>query len=353
MAKKVTIQQIADYLGISNFVVSRALSGKSGVKDETRDKVFQVASQLGYFTQKGINNSDIKKEVVEDSIDNNSVLIVMPNIRSQLKESIYWGPIIKGISDTLENLNLGMVILTENNFKSLPRALNPEGFLGLIGVGEVGTQIILEVQNKGVPVVLIDHEDKLYPTDTVFSNNFDSSYLLANHLIGLGHRNIQFVGNINYSRSFFDRWLGFRTALEENDIAISNESFELIKDKSTEMFIDIKDWLQKLKKERNILPTALFCANDSIALHVYKVLQELDIRIPDDISVTGFDNIEDSYLLKPTLTTIDVPKEELGKRAVRALLSRIDMKNAPKEKIIVASELLLRESVLSFKKGTD
>ncbi|UHA60216.1 LacI family DNA-binding transcriptional regulator [Metabacillus litoralis] len=248
MAKKVTIQQIADYLGISNFVVSRALSGKSGVKDETRDKVFQVASQLGYFTQKGINNSDIKKEVVEDSIDNNSVLIVMPNIRSQLKESIYWGPIIKGISDTLENLNLGMVILTENNFKSLPRALNPEGFLGLIGVGEVGTQIILEVQNKGVPVVLIDHEDKLYPTDTVFSNNFDSSYLLANHLIGLGHRNIQFVGNINYSRSFFDRWLGFRTALEENDIAISNESFELIKDKSTEMFIDIKDWLQKLKK---------------------------------------------------------------------------------------------------------
>ncbi|UHA60215.1 substrate-binding domain-containing protein [Metabacillus litoralis] len=88
-------------------------------------------------------------------------------------------------------------------------------------------------------------------------------------------------------------------------------------------------------------------------MHVYKVLQELDIRIPDDISVTGFDNIEDSYLLKPTLTTIDVPKEELGKRAVRALLSRIDMKNAPKEKIIVASELLLRESVLSFKKGTD
>ncbi|WP_226670651.1 LacI family DNA-binding transcriptional regulator [Metabacillus litoralis] len=353
MAKKVTIQQIADYLGISNFVVSRALSGKTGVKDETRDKVFQVASQLGYFTQKGINNSDIKKENVEDSIDNNSVLIVMPNIRSQLKESIYWGPIIKGISDTLENLNLGMIILTENNFKSLPRSLNPEGFMGLIGVGEVATQIILEVQNNGVPVVLIDHEDKLYPTDTVFSNNFDSSYLLANYLIGLGHSHIQFVGNINYSRSFFDRWLGFRTALEENDTPISNEFYELIKDDSAEMFIDIKAWLLKLKAEGNKLPTALFCANDSIALHVYKVLEELDIRVPDDISVTGFDNIEDSYLLKPTLTTIDVPKEELGKRAVRALLNRIDIKNAPKEKIIVSSELLLRESVLSYKKETE
>lgn len=349
MAKKVTIQQIADYLGISNFVVSRALSGKSGVKDETRDKVFQVASQLGYFTQKGINNPDIKKESVEEDIDNKSVLIVMPNIRNQLKESIYWGPIIKGISDTLENLNLGMVIITESNIKSLPRALNPEGFLGLIGVGQVATQIILEVQNNGVPVVLIDHEDKLCPTDTVFSNNFDSSYLLANYLIGLGHREIQFVGNINYSRSFFDRWLGFRTALEENDIPINNEYYERIKDNSDEMFIEVKGWLQKLKAEGNILPTALFCANDSIALHVYKVLQELDIRIPDDISVTGFDNIEDSYLLKPTLTTIDVAKEELGKRAVRSLLNRIDLKTSPKEKIVVASELLLRESVLSFK----
>jgi LacI family transcriptional regulator len=351
VAKKVTIQQIADYLGISNFVVSRALAGKGGVKEETKEKVFNVASQLGYFAQKG--SKPFKSEVnIETSADKNSVLIVMPNIRDQLKESIYWGSIINGISDSLERLNLGMVILTESNSNSLSSVLNPKGFLGLIGVGKVSTEIILEVQNVGMPIILIDHEDKLFPTDSIFANNFDNSYLLANHLLGLGHKYIQFLGNVNYSSSFYNRWLGFRTALEEHNITISNEYYDLLRGKTNDDmgYENIKKWLEDKKKKGEQLPTVLYCANDSIAIHVYKVLNELGIKVPDEMSVTGFDNIEDSYLLKPTLTTIDVPKEELGRRAIKALLNRIDDKNASIEKILISGEILFRESVANLKK---
>lgn len=350
MSRKVTMQQIADYLGVSTFVVSRALSGKDGVKKETQERVFQAASRLGYFTQKGIDPTlEIKDEALDEQKEKKSVLVVMPNIRNQLKESIYWGPIIDGISEGLERENLGMVILTESNSDSISSVLNPNGFLGLIGVGQISTQIILEVQRIGIPVILIDHEDKLCPTDSVFANNFDSSYLLTNYLIGLGHKRIHFIGNITYSSSFLDRWLGFRTALEENDLNVLNEDAELLKGESDdEMFNEVRDMLLKIGNEKSSLPTALFCANDAMAKHVYSVLEELDIKVPDDISVTGFDNIEDSHLLKPTLTTIDVPKEELGKRAVRALFNRINHSNSPNEKITVSSEILLRDSVLSL-----
>lgn len=350
MSRKVTMQQIADYLGVSTFVVSRALSGKEGVKKETQERVFQAASRLGYFTQKGIDPTlEITEESLNEQQDKKSVLVVMPNIRSQFKESIYWGSIINGISESLEKANLGMVILTENNSDSLFSVLNPNGFLGLIGVGKISTQIILGVQRIGMPVVLIDHEDNLCPTDSVFANNFESSYLLANYLIGLGHKKIQFIGNIKYSNSFFERWLGFRTALEENNIDILGEDYNLLEAENVDiMFNEIKDWLQEKKRDITSLPTALFCANDSIAIHVYSVLEELDIKIPDQISVTGFDNIDDSFLLTPTLTTIDVPKEELGKRAVRALSDRIEISNSPNEKIMISGEMLLRDSVLSL-----
>lgn len=351
MGKKVTIQKIADYLGVSNFVVSRALSGKSGVKVETKEKIFQAASQLGYFTQKGVVPSSIEVNTHENNKNKKSVLIVMPNIRNQLKESLYWGTIINGISESLERMSLGMVILTESNSDSLSSVLNPNGFIGLIGVGKISSDIILEVQNLGMPVILIDHEDKLFPTDSIFSNNFDSSYLLTNNLIGLGHKYIQFVGNINYSSSFFDRWLGFRTALEKSGINISNEYYELLHGKTNDDmgYNEIKEWLESKKRKNEQLPTALYCANDSIAIHVYKILNELDIKVPDEMSVTGFDNIEDSYMLKPTLTTINVPKEDLGKRAVKALMHRIADKNASNEKVLISGEILFRDSVADLK----
>lgn len=142
--------------------------------------------------------------------------MLMPNIRSQTQDSLYWGKIVDGIALALDQEGLGMVIISEHRADNFVNVLNPDGLLGLIGVGQISTSLLLEVHRIGLPLVMIDHEDALIPCDTVFANNIDSMTRLVNHLIGTGHTLFHFVGSIRYSRSFRDRWIGFRSALEES-----------------------------------------------------------------------------------------------------------------------------------------
>lgn len=356
MSKKVTMQQIADYLGVSKFVVSKALSGKGGVSEATQERVIQAASQLGYFSQKNAYVKTMKLEQLPKVPAGNkqSVLVLMPNIRFQTKESLYWGRILDGIAARLEEGGYGMVIVSEQSVDHFMHFLNPNGILGLIGVGEISTPLLLEVHRIGLPMVLVDHEDMLIPSDTVFTNNYECMYRLTKHLIGIGHTQLCFVGDTAYSRSFKDRFLGFRSALEEQEgvelgSGIKENGMLVVEGFEHEQFKEpIKQWAIKRMKAK-ALPSALLCANDMIAIGAVHALQELGVAVPGDVSVTGFDNIEDSYRMSPALTTVHVPKEALGKRAVERLLSRIAGKQEPMEKLLLAGELLYRESTAQAK----
>jgi len=345
MARKVTMQQIADYLGMSKYVVSKALSGKQGVSAATRNKVFDAASKLGYFTQKNSKVGTISLKP-QSSVDQNkrSILVLMPNVRFQTRESSYWGRLLNGITDAIESMKIGMVIVTESNISDITTVINPSSIMGVISIGLVTTSLLLEVNKMNVPIVMVDHEDPLLPCDTIFNNNFDCSARLANHLIGLGHTNIQFVGDITYSRSFYDRWLGLRSTLELNkQLAVFDE--ELCKISSLDQFTH---WLKG--KNLSAMPTALMCANDGTAARVISTLLEEGYRVPQDISVTGFDNKEIAYQMTPTITTVNVAKEELGKRAVKMLLTRINEKEAPYEKLLMTGSIMLRESTAICRK---
>lgn len=219
----------------------------------------------------------------------------MPNIRSQTQDSLYWGKIVDGIAMALDQEGLGMVIISEHRADNFVNVLNPDGLLGLIGVGQISTSLLLEVHRIGLPLVMIDHEDALIPCDTVFANNIDSMARLCNHLIGSGHTLFHFVGNIRYSRSFGDRWIGFRSALEESHLKTPAIDDELLLEGMYDEALreEFRLWVAA-RKESDTLPTALVCANDFTALAISEVLQEAGLDIPADISVTGFDNIEDS-----------------------------------------------------------
>ncbi|PWV88426.1 LacI family transcriptional regulator [Paenibacillus cellulosilyticus] len=351
MTKKVTMQQIADHLGVSKYVVSKALSGKKGVSEATKERVIQVSSQLGYFAQNSGYVKPIKLGREEEEKPNadirQSVLVLMPNIRFQTRDSLYWGRILDGISKRLEDKGIGMVIVMEQNAETFMHLLKPEGILGMIGVGEIASSMLLEIHRLGVTMVLVDHEDPLIPSDTLFANNYDCMYRLTKHLIGIGHRTIGFVGNQRYSRSFFDRWSGFRSAMEEYELWSGEEHLTQL-DNMEHYDEPIKQWLLRRKKLRT-LPTALVCANDSLALDASKAALELGLSVPDDLSITGFDNIDDSVRHSPPLTTVNVPKESLGARAVDKLLDRIDRSKEPLEKILIAGEVIYRQSITSIK----
>ncbi|MBW5445140.1 LacI family DNA-binding transcriptional regulator [Cohnella sp. CFH 77786] len=347
MSKKVTMQQIADHVGVSKFAVSKALSGKSGVSPDTRERIIHAATQLGYFAQKRNKPPAAARAAAGKAQPGqpNTIIVLIPNVRYQNRQSVYWGRIIDGITNALEEHHLGMMIVTEQITDNFAQLINPDAVLGLVGVGHISNQLLLEIRNLGIPFVLVDHEDPLIPSDTLFMNNYECVRRVTNYLLGRGHRSLQFVGNIRFARSFQDRWLGFRSMVEEHGIPLAQDArlleFEGLN--RSEMTEELEPALLDLA-DRKAMPSAFVCANDSIAICVMTLLMKMGIDVPGQVSVTGFDNIDDAALASPALSTVHVNKEALGYRAVETLLWRLGNPDSPMEKILLAGDILLRQS---------
>ncbi|MFB5190223.1 LacI family DNA-binding transcriptional regulator [Alicyclobacillus fastidiosus] len=345
MSKKVTMQQIADQAGVSKYAVSKALSGQSGVSQETRDKIVKIATQLGYFIQPQVA-AGARRPAAGDGRKANTVLILLQNVRMQNRASSYWGRIVDGMIEALKHQELNMMIVTEHSPEHFLGVLNPSGLLGIIGVGHVANPVLLEVRKLGIPCILVDHEDDTVPCDSLFINNFDASSRLTNYLIGVGHRRLQFIGDISFAESFFERWLAFRTALEKNGIPVDqNESFLREQGMSPEQQQDRIAQEVESMRVAGRLPSALVCANDSIAINAIRALTSLGIRVPEDVSVTGFDDIDDVFQVAPALTTVHVDKEAMGSRAVDMLLRRVEAPDAKREKLLLSGDVVFRDSV--------
>ncbi|MDG0793174.1 LacI family DNA-binding transcriptional regulator [Cohnella ginsengisoli] len=346
MSKKVTMQQIADHVGVSKFAVSKALAGKSGVSAETREKIISSATQLGYFAGKRIKSSASRASAdPAGRTQRETIIVLIPNVREQNRHSFYWGRIIDGITTGLEQHRLGMMIVTEHITDNFIKLINPDGVLGIVCVGHISNQLLLEIRNLSIPFVMVDHEDPLIPSDALFMNNYECMRRVTNYLLGNGHRKLQFVGNTRYSRSFFDRWLGYRSLLEEQEVPFEQEPglISLEGENRSEHTEALTEIVSEMKA-REALPTAFVCANDSLALCVVTALMKHGIRVPEDVSVTGFDNIDDAALSTPTLSTVNVNKEALGQRAVETLLWRINHPDSPKERILLSGDFVFRQS---------
>ncbi|MEC0231841.1 LacI family DNA-binding transcriptional regulator [Paenibacillus alba] len=354
MSQKITMQEIADRLSVSKYVVSKALSGKSGVSEATRQKVVQMAGQLGYLAQKKPNTplADSDKRWVSNGTEEgrSTVLVLMPNIRHQTKESSYWGKILDGISKELENRGADMLTLTLNSAEGLNSSLRPQGLAGVIGVGEISRSLLLEVQRLGLPLVLLDHDDPFISADQVFANNRDSAYRIVQYLLGLEHRSVQFIGNTAFSKSFRERWQGFREALEEAGIAYLPETFQkLLHLEQLDAQVQEEQIREALRPHlgRTTLPSALVCANDRVASAAVAALHSLGVSVPDEVSVTGFDNIEADYPNLQELTTVNVIKEIIGKRGVDVLFWRMANRDLPAETILIRGDILVRKSTVT------
>jgi LacI family transcriptional regulator len=347
VTKKITMDVIADHLGISKFAVSKALAGKNGVSKQTREKVLKAASQLGYYGQRGSSNSSGVKSAAAE--ENNFsvkpvVIVLMPNVRFQAMDSLYWGRILDEIAAELEKKNIGMMIVTDFSSDYFLQFINPQGLIGILCVGGMSSSLLLEIRQMSIPLILVDHEDQLVPADCIFVNNMDCEARLVTYLHSLGHSSFQFIGNISFSRSFSDRWVGFRSSLEKLGIIVTEQMvLPLLEDDRYSHTMEIKNWIVKRLSDQS-LPTALVCANDAIAISTLEALKALQISVPEQVSVCGFDNIDDAVKVQPNLTTINVDKEAMGKRAVEALFRRIEFKGSLFEKILLSGDLVIRDS---------
>lgn len=335
------MQVIADTAGYSKYVVSKTLNGKPGVSEATRQKILFVAKQLGYFKNHPMQGLKIDSH---KNLHEGFVLVVMPNHRYQNAGSFYWSKIFDGITNSLEDLNIdAMVISSQNN---LSAHIKTDHLLGIITVGLVSTGMLLELNKHNVPFVMVDHEDPIIKADTIFMDNVDGLYKLTSHLIGLGHQDLCFIGDNSFSRSFGDRWLGFRIALEDHNLFSSKEKCFLNLDYNRKTNYQFNEYLEQRKKV-NPLPTGFVCANDQIAENVMNLLISKGYKIPKDFSVTGFDNLDYVASLDPPLSSVQVLKEAIGERSVSMLLWRLENLDFPTKKILLSCNMIIRESVSS------
>lgn len=346
MSQKITMQHVADAAGVSKYVVSKSLSGKGGVNPATRERVLQVAAKLGYRFQARPANAGHGVPEGSGETEKSTVVVLLPNIRYQLRDSVYWGRIVDGITQELEMNEARAVVITDQTADSFLSLVHQDNIHGFIGVGQVSTQVLQEAGKLEVPIVLIDHREPLVKSSELFANNRECVYHLTNHLLSLGHRFIYFVGNTDYSLSFLSRWNGYKDAMEEAELTVSKQHpLSLLEGETRVEHTEQIRAILEAWKGRADFPTALVCANDAIATCAINALKALNISIPQEVSITGFDNIEDAFFTEPGLTTVNVEKELMGRRAVQVLFNHMNHADFPRETLYMSGSIVYRDSI--------
>ncbi|RIX59763.1 LacI family transcriptional regulator [Paenibacillus nanensis] len=333
MRGRVTVQKIADMTGVSKYAVSRALSGKSGVSAKTREMILRAAGQLGYFSDDpGKLPADLADDYNRNKVTG-TIVVLFPNVRYQNNESVYWGPIFDGIKSRLNQRGLDFLSLTEPSRDNVFSLLNPNAVQGIITVGSISTTILLEMHRFQIPVVMVDHEDPAFRCDTIFTDNFSCMRDLIAKLISRGYRDFQFLGDIGDAPSFFERYIAFKTGLEQHGIPYQPLP-QLIGPEAK----DVGSLMAAFPEDD--LPEVLVCVNDSHAQFAIEALENRDIHIPQRCAVTGFDNAFENL---PLLATVDVNKELLGMRAVDQIVWRMNNRDTSFEKKLIYGDVIIRD----------
>lgn len=334
MRGKVTLQEIADSVGLSKYAVSRALAGKSGVSAESKAMIVQKAAELGYRKEPAApaSPSSVRRSVSADRSEERwtgTVLVLFPDIRAQNQESAYWGPLFEGITEGLNLRGINIVTLTKPDIDSMFSLLNPEAIMGMITVGNISSPILHEVGRLGIPVVMVDHLDASFRCDTVFSDNLTGMNDVMSDMLGRGRRYYQFVGDIGEAHSFYERWVGFSIALMGAGI-----THEQIPELLNVDYAHFKETIGDAFASRP-LPEVFVCANDYYASLTIEAMRELGLST-DGILFTGYDNMLPSV---PTVT-VNVEETLLGRRAVDQLLWRLLHPDASFERRLIQGDFI-------------
>ncbi len=208
---------------------------------------------------------------------------------------------------------------------------------------ETDNPIIANLQDDGVPVVLVDRYLSNRPTDCVTADNYAGGYRATEHLLILGHTRIAFfyLSNADLrTTSVRDRWLGYRAALRDHGLAY-DESL-VVADPAHALVADDESFLRFISTPDR--PSAICIVNDIQAPALFKAARRLGLRVPDDLAVVGFDDLSFAAHLHPPLTTVAQPRLNIGIRAAHQLIDRIEGDTEPPRHIVLPSNLVVRES---------
>ncbi len=327
-----TIKEIAKLANVSIATVSRALSGSSKVKEDTRQLVLQVAKQLNY------NPNLLARNFVKRK--SNLIALILPDITDE-----FFSEIIRGVDDTAYLSGYYTMVISSHKNRSLVESIHT-----IMGAGLVGGAILLipylskeikEVLNhERIPFVIISSDNNQNSYSMVSIDNYGAAYSMTEFLIKKGYKKIAHISGPSDNNDAINRLKGYTDACVYNQLKIK-KNWIVNGNFTRESGIDACAQLLDLKDK----PEVIFAGNDMMALGCYEIIQERGLKIPKDISVVGFDDIMLAKYLSPPLTTVKVHINELGITAAELLLSKlINQNGAAERKIKVSAELIIRKS---------
>jgi DNA-binding LacI/PurR family transcriptional regulator len=337
----VRLEDIAEKVGVSHSTVSRALSGSPLVKKETAERIRSVASEAGYQVNQIARNLKCQSTkivgLIVPEVSNPFFPRLIQNIADQLRVEGYSLHLqLSGANQADESTSLGSLFSNR-----------VDGVLLVTGEKGLIAHEMLDVFTKaGVPIVLMGWVDNVTAVDVVTGDDSAGGFALAQHLVSLGHQRIAIIGKPAH-RGKFDRLHGFLAGMSEHRLTIDDE---LICYAQTNE--EIHHCILKMIRSE-LPPTAIVAYQDSIALEVYRCLAELNISVPEQMTVTGFDDLDLASVISPPLTTVGGHIEPLTREYVKLLLSRIRKEDQSSPKMIVVTpRLIVRGSSSSPRSST-
>jgi len=337
LKKKVTIGDIAAQSRVSPSTVSLILNNKPGVSDETRERVLDVAAELGYPIRP-LNSTNGGNALLTIGM----IVKIDPDILPQANP--FYSKVIMGIEDACRrsgiNLLFSSLPVDENNrLLEIPPLMYNDSVDGLLLVGvSMDETFAASAGRRMPPIVLVDGYSSTNSYDTVVSDNFGAAYRAVEQLITLGHRSIGLAGSCEHCfTSLRERRNGYLRALKDNGLytpCVAN--FNINKTKGF-------DEITRLLQDHPQL-TALFCVNDDVANAALRAAHALGRRIPEDISIIGYDDTYIAANTRPALTTMHVDTVAMGRAAVRLLALRLETPDASRMTLTIHPTLVERES---------
>lgn len=344
----VTLKEIAEKAGVSISTVSRVINNDTTkpASKETADKVWRIVRELGYMPNQNARNLILKQEIGEEKAKTKAIGCIFTSTKDTYNDP-FFSQIALGIQDEVSKRGyvLGYSFSScEMSFSALYNNLATNPVDGAIILGRFSNDV-LEFLKKNIKNLIytgINSVDAGF--DEVICDGYKGTCTAVEHLIQLGHKKIGFVGAmpgtelINVINEH--RYRAFKDTMDENGLSIQQEWIRNVDLSTTEGYAGMKAMLD----QNHSLPTAVFCANDVVAIGVMKAIHERGLKIPEDIAVIGLDDIEMSAYVTPSLTTIHIPKIELGRLAVKMLIDRIENGHSLPIRMDVPFELIIRES---------
>ena len=329
MAKKVTMTEIARELGVSRSLVSYALKDKYGVSESMRQKIIEKAIEMGYYKTP---HATIKMS--------KNILIVIGE--EYLGETSFFARIISGIEYFSLSKKFVPQIVEMKDHENINRILSriidlkPQG---VIVIRQLDKQLAKGFTLLNVPLVFIDLISLTSDCYEVRVNNFGNMYEMTKRLIDKGYEDLCFVGDIDWALSFRERYNGFQYACREYGV----RSYGVTGKSNRNEPLDEDAFADYIRQNNG---QAIVCASDGIAVSVYRIIGETGKRIPKDFAVVGFDDVYFSSQMEPPLTTMHVPRYDLGRVAFELLYEQISYGRGQSRVICLNARYVERNSVL-------